>query len=91
MLGGGGTIDLARISAFSLTSYGGESSMLLSLPYTFVSRDHFWNFATSDLAKQFLLEPSENGSGVSDQGFGDERTTLVPRLLSHYPGYRHPA
>ena len=25
MLGGGGTIDMARISAFSLTSYGGEN------------------------------------------------------------------
>ena len=72
MLGGGGTIDLARISAFSLTSYGGESSMLLSLPYTFVSRDHFWNFATSDLAKQFLLEPSENGSGVRGLFYGEE-------------------
>ncbi|MBQ4218327.1 tripartite ATP-independent transporter solute receptor, DctP family [Butyrivibrio hungatei] len=72
MLGGGGTIDLARISAFSLTSYGGESSMLLSLPYTFVSREHFWNFATSDLAKQFLLEPSENGSGVRGLFYGEE-------------------
>ena len=35
MLGGGGTIDMSRISAFALTSYGGKKSMLLSLPYTF--------------------------------------------------------
>ena len=47
MLGGGGTIDMARISAFALTSYGGEKSSLLSVPFTFVNRDHFWNFATS--------------------------------------------
>ena len=47
MLGGGGTIDMSRISAFALTSYGGQKSMLLSLPYTFVSRDHFWNFANN--------------------------------------------
>ena len=46
MLGGGGTIDMARISAFALTSYGGEKSSLLSVPFTFVNRDHFWNFAT---------------------------------------------
>ena len=52
MLGGGGTIDMARISAFALTSYGGEKSSLLSVPFTFVSRDHFWNFATSDLAQE---------------------------------------
>ena len=72
MLGGGGTIDMSRISAFALTSYGGEKSMLLSLPYTFVSREHFWNFATSDLADEFLLEPHENGSGVRGLFYGEE-------------------
>ncbi|MBQ8280446.1 MAG: TRAP transporter substrate-binding protein [Roseburia sp.] len=72
MLGGGGTIDMSRISAFALTSYGGEKSMLLSLPYTFVSREHFWNFATSDLASEFLAEPSENGSGVRGLFYGEE-------------------
>lgn len=72
MLGGGGTIDMSRISAFALTSYGGEKSMLLSLPYTFVSREHFWNFATSDLAEEFLLEPHENGSGVRGLFYGEE-------------------
>ena len=72
MLGNGGTIDISRISAFSLTSYGGESSKLLSLPYTFVSREHFWNFATSDLAQEFLLEPSQNGSGVRGLFYGEE-------------------
>lgn len=72
MLGGGGTIDMSRISAFALTSYGGKKSMLLSLPYTFVSRDHFWNFATSDLAQEFLQEPSENGSGVRGLFYAEE-------------------
>lgn len=72
MLGGGGTIDMSRISAFALTSYGGEKSTLLSLPYTFVSREHFWNFATSDLAEEFLAEPSENGSGVRGLFYGEE-------------------
>ncbi len=72
MLGGGGTIDMSRISAFSLTSYGGENSKLLSIPFTFVSREHFWNFATSDLAAQFLMEPHENGSGVRGLFYGEE-------------------
>lgn len=72
MLGGGGTIDMSRISAFALTSYGGQKSMLLSLPYTFVNREHFWNFATSDLAEEFLLEPHENGSGVRGLFYGEE-------------------
>ena len=35
MLGGGGTIDMARISAFALTSYGGEKSSLLSVPVSY--------------------------------------------------------
>ncbi|MBR4670564.1 MAG: TRAP transporter substrate-binding protein [Butyrivibrio sp.] len=72
MLGGGDTIAMSRISAFALTPYGGEKSMLLSLPYTFVSRDHFWNFATSDLAQEFLLEPSEKGSGIRGLFYGEE-------------------
>lgn len=72
MLGGGGTIDMSRISAFALTSYGGEKSKLLSVPFTFVSRDHFWNFATSDLAAEFLLESQENGSGVRGLFYGEE-------------------
>ena len=72
MLGEGGTIDISRISAFALTPYGGEKSKLLSLPYTFVSRDHFWKFATSDLAQEFLLEPEENGSKVRGLFYGEE-------------------
>ncbi|MBR6003891.1 MAG: TRAP transporter substrate-binding protein DctP [Lachnospiraceae bacterium] len=72
MLGEGGTIDISRISAFALTPYGGEKSKLLSLPYTFVSREHFWKFATSDLAQEFLLEPEENGSKVRGLFYGEE-------------------
>ena len=72
MLGGGGTIDMSRISAFALTSYGAEKSVLLSIPYTFVSRDHFWKFATSDLAPEFLMEPHDNGLGVRGLYYGEE-------------------
>ena len=72
MLGGAGTIQLSRISAFALTNYGGEKSKLLSIPYTFVDRDHFWAFANSDLAQEFLNEPSEKGSGVKGLFYGEE-------------------
>ena len=72
MLGGGGGIDISRISAFALTSYGGEKSKLLSVPFTFVNRQHFWNFAESDLAAEFLMEPHENGSGVRGLFYGEE-------------------
>lgn len=72
MLGGGGTIDMSRISAFALTSYGAEKSVLLSIPYTFVNRDHFWNFANSDLAPEFLMEPHDNNLGVRGLFYGEE-------------------
>ncbi|MBS4535632.1 TRAP transporter substrate-binding protein [Clostridium sp. D2Q-14] len=72
MLGGGDTIDMSRISAFALTSYGGEKSKLLSIPFTFESREHFWNFATSDLAPEFLLEPHENDAGIRGLFYGEE-------------------
>jgi tripartite ATP-independent transporter DctP family solute receptor len=72
MLGGGGTIDMSRISAFALTSYGGEKSKLLSVPYTFANRKHFWNFATSSLAPEFLMEPHENGKGVRGLFYAEE-------------------
>ena len=72
MLGGGGTIDISRISAFALTSYGAEKSVLLSMPYTFANRDHFWKFADSELAPEFLMEPHDNGLGVRGLYYGEE-------------------
>ncbi len=72
MLGGAGTIQLSRISAFALTSYGGEKSSLLSIPYTWKDRDHWWAFAESDLAQEILQEPSEKGSGVRGLFYGEE-------------------
>lgn len=67
-----GSIDLARISAFALTNYGGTKSALLSIPYTFESREHFWKFAESDLAKELLAEPEKHGSGVRGLFYGEE-------------------
>lgn len=72
MLSGGETIDMSRISAFALSNYGGEKSKLLSLPYVFVNRDHFWNFATSSLAREFLNESQANGFGVRGLFYGEE-------------------
>ncbi len=73
MLAGSGVADISRISAFALNSYAGvEKSKLLSLPYTFESRDHFWNFAASDLAQECLNESYEAGVGVKGLFYGEE-------------------
>lgn len=72
MLGGTGTVDICRISAFALNSYGCDKATLLSLPYTFQDRDHFWTFANSDLAQEFLNQSSEIGLGVKGLYYGEE-------------------
>ena len=72
MTAGSTRIDISRISAFALSSYGCEKATLLSLPFTFVSREHFWNFATSELAEEFLNEPQELGLPVRGIFYGEE-------------------
>ena len=72
ILGGGDTVDISRISAFALTSYGCQKAMLLSIPYTFVSREHFWKFANSPLAADFLAEPQTIGLPLRGICYGEE-------------------
>ena len=72
ILGGSTSIDISRISAFALTSYGCNKSKLLSIPFTFENRAHFWNFANSELAPEFLNEPQELGPPVRGIFYGEE-------------------
>ena len=67
-----GTVDISRISAFALTSYGCNKAKLLSIPYTFVNRAHFWNFANSELAAEFLNEPQTVGVPLRGICYGEE-------------------
>ncbi len=72
ILGGGDTVDICRFSAFQFTAYGCQKATLLSIPYTFVDRDHFWAFANSDLAQEFLAEPQEIGLPLRGICYGEE-------------------
>ena len=72
LLGGGNITDISRISAFALTQYGCDKASLLSIPYTFVNEDHFWAFADSDLAQDFLNEPQEIGLPLRGICYGEE-------------------
>ena len=72
LLGGGNVTDISRISAFALSQYGCNKAKLLSLPYVFENRDHFWKFATSDLAKEFLNEPQDVGLPLRGLAYGEE-------------------
>ena len=72
LLGYGNITDISRISAFALTQYGCDKASLLSIPYTFVNEDHFWNFAASELAQEFLNEPQEIGLPLRGLCYGEE-------------------
>lgn len=72
ILSGSGTVDIGRFSAFQFTAYGCNKAKLLSIPYTFVSREHFWNFANSDLAADFLAEPQTVGLPLRGICYGEE-------------------
>jgi len=72
LLGGGTVTDISRISAFALSQYGCTKATLLSLPYVFENREHFWNFANSDLAKEFLNEPQTIGLPLRGLCYGEE-------------------
>ena len=72
ILSGSGTVDIGRFSAFQFTAYGCSKAKLLSIPYTFVSREHFWNFANSELAQEFLAEPQTVGLPLRGICYGEE-------------------
>ena len=69
---GDDSIDISRISAFALTTYGCQKASLLSIPYTWTGRDHFWAFADSELAADFLNEPQEVGLPLRGIFYGEE-------------------
>ena len=66
------SIDISRISAFALTACGCQKASLLSIPYTWTGRDHFWAFVDSDLAAEFLAEPQEIGLPLRGIFYGEE-------------------
>jgi tripartite ATP-independent transporter DctP family solute receptor len=84
MIGGGGSIDMTRIATFSLNNFGAQRQSLLSIPFTFQNRQHFWNVANSDLGAELLNEPAELGLGVQGLFFVEEgfRHFFVNREIS---------
>mgnify|MGYP002624093807 CR=1 FL=1 len=65
-------IHIARVSPAALVAYGCEKHELLDIPFTFVSREHFWNFALSDTAQTILNEPYEKKIGIKGLFFAEE-------------------
>ena len=72
IMSGSDQIDIACISAFALNPYGVEKTVFCTLPFVFESSEHFWNFANSELAAQFLGEPQELELPVRGLFFGED-------------------
>ncbi|MBQ0040004.1 MAG: TRAP transporter substrate-binding protein [Treponema sp.] len=86
-------IDLARISLMELTKYGAKKSTILTLPYIFNDRKHFWKFAKSDLADEVLYEPSNTNGGVTgiflaEEGFRHFFSTKELKSIEDLDGQR---
>lgn len=57
MMKPGSTIQIHRMSAVNMASYGCTQSSLLGIPYTFANKDAFWEFTKSPAAQEILDEP----------------------------------
>lgn len=67
------TIDICCVSVSTLVQYGTQTKAnLLTLPYVFENREHFWNFANSNLAKTFLNEPQTQNLPIRGLAYGEE-------------------
>lgn len=71
MLKPNSTIHIHRMSAVNMASYGCSQSSLLGIPYTFASKEAFWEFTKSKAAQEILDEPVDI-MGMKGLFFGEE-------------------
>ena len=84
-------IDLARISLFTLTSIGSKKAAVLTIPYIFNNRDHFWKFANSEFASEILDEFYSGPDGLkglflAEEGFRHFFSTKPLKSLEDLSG-----
>ena len=72
MLKPNSTIQIHRMSAVNMAMFGCKKTSLLSVPFTFSSKKHFWRFANSETANKILAEPLEAGLGLRGLFFCEE-------------------
>ena len=68
--------DIIRTSVSYIQDYGANKAAMLSTPYVFENREHYWKFIASGLYKEFIDELSVNGTKFRGLCFIEE-------------GYRH--
>lgn len=86
-------IDMARISLMALNDYGAEKTSILTIPYLFRNRDHFWKFAKSEYASQVLNESTYTQNGVvglflAEEGFRHFFSTRRIESVNDFSGLK---
>lgn len=69
---GPGDIDICRITAYALVQYGSNKAKVVSIPYSFNDRDHFWKFVNSEIGSEVLNDAEESDIGVKGLFYGEE-------------------
>jgi TRAP-type C4-dicarboxylate transport system substrate-binding protein len=64
--------DIIRTSVSYLQDFGANKAAMLSTPYVFENREHYWKFINSNLYKEFLDEISISGSRFKGLAFIEE-------------------
>ncbi len=54
--------DIIRTSVSYLQDYGANKAAMLSTPYVFANREHYWKFINSGIYREFLDEITVSGS-----------------------------
>lgn len=77
----------------NLSQIGGKKSALVSIPFTFRNDEHFWKFTRSDVAKEILDEPYEEGLGIKglfyiEEGFRHLFATVPIKSVEDMKGMK---
>lgn len=84
------TIQIHRMSAVNMASYGCLQSSLLGIPYTFGSKEAFWEFTKSKAAQEILDEPIKimgmKGLFYGEEGFRNFFSTVKISSVKDFVG-----
>ena len=59
-----GTIDIIRNEFTTLVNFGAKKAVVTTLPYIIRDREHYWNFAHSEVGQELLASIQEDGTGM---------------------------
>lgn len=67
-----GTVDVIRAEFTTLVNFGAKKAVVTTLPYIIRDREHFWNFAHSDVGAELLDSIQADGTGMVGLNYLEE-------------------